>query len=97
MTTMLDGHAKTGGLVLTTVTVWLHVAVLLQASVISQVCVKYCGQKPLVTAPVGMMVRLLPHEEEADGGSKAQMLPHDTVLLVAQLRVMPPVAGQSEV
>src|ERR1700722_1691509 len=55
-TILLEGHctSRHGGLQqLVTVTVWLHVAVLLQPSVINQVCVSSnCGQAPLVTTPV---------------------------------------------
>jgi hypothetical protein len=58
-TVLLLAQVSTGGLVFTTVTIWLHVLLLPQASVISHVCLMNCGQTPLVTMPVDVMSRLV--------------------------------------
>jgi hypothetical protein len=97
-TVLLVAHISTGGLVFSTVTVWLQVALLPQASVISQVWVMICGQTPLVTVPVGVMstlvttpvavITLLPQQVAASGGSNVQALPHSTVLGDGQITVM---------
>jgi hypothetical protein len=69
----------------TTVTVWLHVLLLPQASVNSQVRVMTHGQGALfVTSPVQVIVTLLPQQEEPTGRSNAQFVPHGTVLLLGQ-------------
>jgi hypothetical protein len=95
-TVLLLAQCSPGGLVLTTVTVWLHVLLLPQASVNSQVWVMTHGQGPLfVTVPVAVMITLvttpvevitlLPQQDEANGRSNVQALPHGTVLSVGQI------------
>jgi hypothetical protein len=78
-------------LVFTTVTVWLQVLVSPQASAISQVSVIRFEQVPLVTRLAWVMstlvgvvvpVKKVVQQDEATGGSNAQLLPHGTVLLV---------------
>src|ERR1017187_4694709 len=49
LTVRLLAHISTGGVVSTTVTVWLQVLVLPQTSVNTHVRVMTCGQRPLVT------------------------------------------------
>jgi hypothetical protein len=97
-TTMLLGQLITGRLVFTTITIWLQVLLLPQASVISQVSVMNCGQTPLVTMPVELMITLvttpdevntLLQQDEADGRSNVQALPHGTVLFVGQVTTRP--------
>src|SRR6059058_990239 len=74
---------NTGGVVSTTVTVWLHVLVLPHTSVASQVRVMVIGQTPLVTVLRTVMAALLPlQRSKAVGGSKLQTEPHATVLLL---------------
>src|SRR2546423_988502 len=86
----------TGGVVSTTVTVWLHVSVWPQSSTPCQVCVITQGQLPLVTVPTTVIVTLpgppaaSGHWLVQPGGSKVQVVPHSTVLLVAQMRENPP-------
>src|SRR4051812_10783623 len=72
----------------TTVTVWLHVLVLLQQSVACQVRVMVGEQPPLlVMVPTILMMTLVPQQSStADGASKFQMLPQVTVLLPAQVK-----------
>ena len=85
-TTMLDGHVMVGGMVSTTVTVWLHVAVLVQQSMACQVRVMFHGHRPLVTVLTTAMVTLVPQQtSEAVGRSNDQFEPHWTVLLAAQV------------
>src|SRR6266851_4272393 len=76
----------TGAVVSTTVTVWLHVALLLQASVACQVRVasKVLPQWPavLVTVPSTVMVILVPPMSVTVGGSKVQAEPICAVLLL---------------
>src|SRR6266567_9505072 len=79
----------TGGLLSTTVTVWLQVLVLLQASMAAQVRVaeKALPQPALVTV-LREMTRLVPQASAgAVGWSKVQDVPRTIVLLVAQLIV----------
>src|ERR1035441_4660769 len=77
------------GLVETTVTIWLHVLLLPQASVNSQVRVMTGWQgPPLVAVLVEVMVTLLPQHEEAVGRSNVQPLPNCTVLLVGQVTMV---------
>src|SRR2546428_697705 len=75
----------TGAVVSTTVTVWLHRALLLQASVACQVRVasKVLPQWPAVLVTVLRMVMVaVPLLSVAVGRSKVQALPNCTVLLV---------------
>src|SRR4051812_44645523 len=91
----------TGGVVSTTVTVWLHVAVWPQSSTACHVRVMTFGQVPLVTVLTTVMVTL-PGPPVASGqglagagGSNVQVEPHSTVLLVAQVSEKPqPVDGE---
>src|SRR5439155_886009 len=76
-----------GGVVSATVTVWLQVLVLLQASIAAQVRVaeKVVPQRLLVTV-VRITSRLVPHPSFGwVGASKLQVLPHSTVLSATQL------------
>jgi len=85
---MLEAQASTGGVVSLFVTVWLHVAELLQQSVARQVRVIVPGQGVglLVIVLRMVMVTLVPQQpSSAVGGSKVQALPHCTALLVAQV------------
>src|ERR1043166_2138474 len=63
----------TGGMVSTTVTVWLHVAMLPQRSVACHVLVRVCEQLvPPVTVPRSVIVALVPSQApEAGGTSKS--------------------------
>jgi hypothetical protein len=69
-----------GGVVSTTVTVWLQVMLLEQASVARQVRValKVFPQRRLVIVPT-TAIELVPQLSLAVGGSKVQTLPHSTV------------------
>jgi hypothetical protein len=72
-TLLLAAHVSTGGVVSATVTVWLHVLLLLWQSVACQVRVKICGQTPLATVLKTLMVTLAPQAASmAVGGSKLQ-------------------------
>src|ERR1035438_321294 len=51
LTVRLLAHVSTGGVVSTTVTVWLQVLVWPQSSATSQVRVIVCGQTAMVAAP----------------------------------------------
>jgi hypothetical protein len=90
-TDLVGGHCTCRQLVgqqPTTVTVWLQLVLLPQPSVINHVCVMaICGQAPLVTVPVGIMltlavlpVELLVQQDDAVGVSKLQATPQSTVL-----------------
>src|SRR5213593_3610025 len=83
----------TGGVLSTTVTVWLHVAVLLQQSVACQVAVITCEHGPagvpsgftLVAVLTSVIVTFVqPQGSLTVGGSNVQFEPHSTVLFVAQ-------------
>jgi hypothetical protein len=77
-----------GGTQDSTVTVWLQELLLPQVSVTTQVRVMTLGQTPLVTVPRTAIVKLVPqHEGVAVGGSKINVEPQTTVLLLAQVRV----------
>ena len=52
----------TGGVVSTSVTVWLQVARLPQQSTAAQVRVTVCGQMPLVTVLTTLIVTLVPQQ-----------------------------------
>src|SRR5260370_42024051 len=84
-TFLFVAQVMTGGVVSTTVTVWLHVALLEQQSVACHVRVIASEQAvPLVVVPVTVMVTLVPQPtSEAVGASKLQAEPHCTVLLLA--------------
>jgi len=87
LTVLLVAQVRTGGVVSTTVTVWLQVAVLLQASVAIQVRVMTCGHTPLVTVLRTVSVTFVPLQLSlAVGASNVQAVPQLTVLLVAQVR-----------
>src|SRR6266571_1125487 len=80
----------TGAVVSTPVTVWLHRALLLQASVACQVRVasKVLPQWPAVLVTVLRMVMVaLPQVSLAVGASKDQALVHSTVLLGTRVMV----------
>src|SRR5712671_3238754 len=89
-TVLLGTQIMVGLVVSTTVTFWLHSAVLPQASVARQVRVasKVFPQWPvmLVTVP-RMVIVALPHVSVALGASKDQALAHSTVLLATQVMV----------
>src|SRR2546423_9298048 len=76
-----------GGVVSTTVTVWLHCAWLLQQFCTSQVRVMTCEQAvPLVTVPAMVTMKGAGQPGSVTiGSSKLQLEPHSTVLLVAQV------------
>src|SRR5204863_9583696 len=79
-----------GGVGSSTVTVWLHSAVLPQASVARQVRVaaKVLPQCPAVLVTVLRMAMVtLPQVSVAVGGSKDQVLAHSTVLSGTQVIV----------
>ena len=70
------------------VTVWLQVLLRPQQSVACQVRLMTHGQVPLVMVLWIVMVTLVPQQRsEALGGSKFQLEPHSTVLLLAQVMV----------
>src|SRR2546428_6368896 len=82
----------TGAVVSTTVTVWLHWALLAQASVACQVRVasKVLPQWPAVLVTVLRMVMVaVPLLSVAVGVSKVQALPDCTVLLVLRVQSIP--------
>jgi hypothetical protein len=78
-------HCVVGGVVSTSVTVWLHVAVLLHVSVNSHVRVMMCGQTPFVTV-LKMVVVINGWQQVVVGvgWSKFQPVPHSTVLFEVQ-------------
>jgi len=85
---------STGGMVSTTVTVWLHWSWLVQSSIACQVRVMTMGQVPFVTVLTTVTTTPLlgvPGGGEQlfvqVGGLKDQFVPHCTVLFVAQIRV----------
>jgi len=87
-TVMLEAQVSTGGVVSRLVTIWLHVAELLQQSVARQVRVIVPGHGVGFWVMVlrMVMVTFVPQQpSSAVGGSKLQALPHCTVLLVAQV------------
>src|ERR1051326_682336 len=87
-TVMLEAQVSTGGVVSLFVTVWLHVAELLQQSVARQVRVIVPGHGVglLVMVLSTVMATFVPQQpSSAVGGSKVQALPHWTVLLGAQV------------
>jgi hypothetical protein len=86
-TLLLVAQVMTGGVVSTTVTVWLQEALLEQQSVACQVRVIASEHAvPLVIVPETTTVTLVPqHTSEAEGASKSQTDPHSTTLLLAQL------------
>src|SRR5437762_712604 len=89
-TVLLATQLMVGGVWSSTVTVWLHSAVLPQASVARHVRVaaKVLPQWPvrLVTVPTIVMVAL-PQVSKAVGTSKVQALLHSTVSLGTQVMV----------
>src|SRR6266567_6512307 len=89
-TVLLGTQVMVGGVWSSTVTVWLHSAVLPQASVARHVRVasKVLPQWPvrLVTVPTMVMVTL-PQASLAVGALKDQALPHSTVLFGTQVMV----------
>ena len=86
-TLLFVAHVITGGVVSTTVTIWLHDALLEQQSVACQVRVTTSEQAvPLVIVPVAVIVTFVPQQtSEAEGVSKLQAEPHWTVLLLEQV------------
>src|SRR2546427_7172588 len=89
-TVLLVTQVRVGGVRSCTVTVWLHSAVLPQASVARQVRVasKVLPQWPvkLVTVPT-MVTVTLPQASLAVGALNDQAMPQSTVLLGEQLRI----------
>jgi hypothetical protein len=85
-----------GGVVSTTVTVWLQVLVLLQQSMACHVRVMTCGQAPLVTVLKMVGWTFGQQGSTTVGGSKLHDVPHSIVLLVAQLRLTSGVGVQTE-
>jgi hypothetical protein len=86
VTTMFVGQTMLGGLVSTTVTVWLQMETLLQTSIACHVRVINCGQLPFVIVPTTVMVTFVPEQvSKAVGASKVHAVPHCTILLVAQV------------
>ena len=80
---MLLAHVSTGGVVSTSVTVWLKRLLNPQLLVNSHVRVMFCGHRPFVIVPrtTGLVSRPL-HELATVGTSNDQATPHSTVLLV---------------
>src|SRR5947199_272663 len=88
-TVLFVAHVIVGGVVSTTVTVWLQVFVLLHASIAAQVRVaeKVLPQSGFVVV-FRMTMRLVPQPSAgAEGGSNVQAVPHSTVLFVAHVIV----------
>jgi hypothetical protein len=87
LTVLLLEQVITGGVVSTTVTVWLHVLLRLEQSTASQVRVMVSEHwLPLVTVSKTLTVTLEPQQRsKAAGASKVQTEPHSTVLLVEQV------------
>src|ERR1039458_4899140 len=84
--TALVGQLMTGGVVSTTVTVWLQVLVFPQASMTSQVWVMTCGQTPLVTVLATVLTTFEPLQASVTiGALKLHSVPHCTVLLLAHV------------
>ena len=84
-TLLFVAHVMAGGVVSTTVTVWVQVALLEQVSVACQLRVSTSEQAvPLVVVLRTVMVGVL-QPPEAEGESKVQAEPHWTVLLVEQV------------
>ena len=86
-TDLLVEHVIEGGVVSITVTVWLQVLVLLQASMAAHVRVaeKVFPHKALVTV-ARMTMRFVPHASVgAVGTSNDQAVPHSTLLLAEQV------------
>src|SRR5438094_5277520 len=80
---VLLAQSITGALVSTTVTVWLHWALLVQASVACQVRVGSEEQPPELASPyavVCMLMVAVPLLSVAVGASKVQAVPNCTVL-----------------
>src|SRR4030081_3494814 len=75
-------HVIAGGVVSTTVTIWLQVLLLPQASVALQVrvAVKVFPQPAFVTVPTMAIVGVDPHTSLALGVSNVQPVPHSMVL-----------------
>src|SRR5437773_461442 len=89
-TILLGTQEMVGGVLSSTVTVWLQSAVLPQASVARQVRVasKVLPQWPVMLVTVLRMVMVtLPQVSVAVGVSKLQLLLHSTVLLGTQVMV----------
>src|ERR1035437_7304068 len=85
-TVLLVAQVSTGGMVSTTVTVWLQILLLKQASMASQVWVITCGQTPLVTVLRMVSVTFVRLQMSLTvGASKLQAVPPDTVLSRAQV------------
>ena len=85
---MLDRQEMTGGVVSTTVTVWLHGEAFVQLSVARQVrvAVKVSPHCALVTVLTTVMVRLVPSQMSVPlGESKDHRVPHSMVLPATQV------------
>jgi len=89
VTVRFGGQVTTGGVVSITVTVWLHVAKLVQQSIACQVRVTELEQKleaPLVTVLRTVTITLVPqHASIAVGGLNDHVEPHCTILFDAQI------------
>src|SRR5262249_15499150 len=86
-TILFRAQVRTGGVVSTTVTTWLQLAMFPTQSVINHVCVINCGQLPLVTVFTTAMLTVGQQGDEAIGESNVQPEPHSTVLFVGQVTV----------
>jgi hypothetical protein len=85
-TVLLVAQMRTGGVVSNTVTLWRHVTIFVEQSVACQVRVITVGQGLLlVTVLRTEIVKLVPQQEVAFGGSNRQVELHSTVLLGAQV------------
>src|ERR1022692_1398276 len=93
-TRLAPEQSAAGGVVSTTVTVWLHDALLPQLSVACQVFVISLGQVPLVMVLTTVTVNPGSQQvETATGVPNCQAEPHSTVLLGLQVKVMLVTAG----
>jgi hypothetical protein len=90
-TVLFVGHVATGGVVSTTVTVWLHgVETLPQQSAACHFLVAMVvhGGTKFVNVPRIVTVTFVPqHASKAVGSSKVHGFPHSTILLVAHVSV----------
>jgi hypothetical protein len=80
----MQTQSTNGGVLSRTVTVWLQVLVFPHISARIQVRVTRIGHVPLVTVLATVTVTFVPLQlSKAVGGSKVQVVPQETVLLVA--------------
>ena len=86
-TVLFVAQVSVGGMVSTTVTVWLHILMLLQQSDAIHVRVTNCGHWPLVMVLKTCTRGLEQQRSDANGGSNVHGVPHTTVLFVEQINV----------